>query len=106
MDDSVVVPPYVERLFWDYAPGTVSWPKDRETIARRVLESGPWAAVGWLRQQMGDAALRNWIIDHDGRNLTPQQLRFWQLVLHLPKRQVDGWVKRESGGIWARRTGD
>jgi hypothetical protein len=103
MNDLDTLPPDVARLFWDYKGDSVRWPRDRETIARRVLESGPWAAVKWLRRQMGDADLRAWIVAHDGRNLTPQQLRFWQLILKLPKRQVDAWVARERGGAWNRR---
>jgi hypothetical protein len=104
MTDPSDLPSYVSQLFWDYKPGSVRWPRDRETIARRVLESGPWTAVKWLRRQMGDAALREWIVDQEGRNLTPQQLRFWQLMLKLPKRQVDAWVAREREGAWARRS--
>src|SRR3569832_1102801 len=104
MTDSDALPPDVSQLFWDYKPESICWPRDRETIARRILESGPWTAVQWLRHEIGDAGLRAWVMDHEGRNLTPQQLRFWQLILNLPKRKVDAWVARERGAVWNRRT--
>jgi hypothetical protein len=103
--EAVELPAELSSLFWEYEPGALLWPRDQETIARRILESGPWNTVKWLRREMGDAALRDWILEHEGRNLTPRQLRYWQIILDLPKRTVDAWVARERGGVWNRRTG-
>jgi hypothetical protein len=91
-------------LFWDYDFGDLSWEKDRDLITARVLTSGTWEAVTWLRSRLGDQALREWIGRHQGRGLSPQQLRFWELILGLPHRQVNAWLAAEGRQIWDKRT--
>lgn len=93
----------IRSLFWDLDPRELSWERDREQIIGRVLAEGSWDAVKWLRQQAGDDALRDWIERHEGRGLTPRQLRFWELIFELPHRQVDEWLRREGRQVWDRR---
>lgn len=103
---SVIRPPRRWRaLFWDYAFAKLRWPRDRELIISRVLQSGAWEDVKWLRSKLGDAALRSWIVRRRGRGLTPQQLRYWQLILAIPKRQVDLWLSDPARRVWDRRVG-
>jgi len=98
------LPGFVRALFWDYDDQAVLWPHARELIIRRVLSVGPWRAVMWLRTRLGDAELRRWIEDHEGRPLDPQQLRFWELILDLPSDRVERWLADEPRRIWAQRT--
>ncbi|HEY8019803.1 MAG TPA: hypothetical protein VIH93_01805 [Thermoanaerobaculia bacterium] len=72
-------------------------------IIGRILASGPWETVKWLRSALGDDAIRGWIEKHDGRGLSPQQLRYWQLVLGIPRRRVDAWLQDERRQVWDRR---
>jgi hypothetical protein len=97
------LPASVKKLFWDTDVRSLRWDRHREAIIGRVLAVGTWTDVTWLRQRVGDAALREWILRHEGRGLTPQQLRFWQLLLDLPRRQVDLWLRSESRQVWDRR---
>jgi hypothetical protein len=97
------LPASVKKLFWDTKVRTLRWDRHREPIIARVLAVGTWADVTWLRKTIGDQALREWILRHEGRGLTPQQLRFWQLLLDLPRRQVDLWLRSESRQVWDRR---
>jgi hypothetical protein len=60
--------------------------------------------VKWLRAQAGDDAIRAWIEKREGRGLSRQQIRFWQLMLDLPSRQVDSWLQSEERKVWDRRT--
>ena len=98
------LPDFVRGLFWDYDQEAVSWTNARDLIIRRVLSVGPWRAVTWLRVRLGDAELRRWIEDHEGRPLDPQQLRFWELILDLPPDRVELWLADEPRRIWAERT--
>jgi uncharacterized protein DUF6922 len=78
------LPASVRDLFWDLDPRSLRWDRDRELITGRVLISGPWETVQWLRATIGDQAIRTWIEEHERRGLSPRQLRFWQLILDNP----------------------
>ncbi len=99
------LPASVKKLFWDTNVRSLRWDRHGEAIIGRVLATGTWADVTWLRKATGDTALREWILRHEGRGLTPQQLRFWQLLLDLPRREVDRWLRSESRQVWDRRAG-
>ncbi len=91
-------------LFWDYDFEVLTWENDRDLILARVLASGGWDAVTWLRSQVGDRVLREWIERRQGRGLSPRQLRFWELILRLTHRQVNAWLAVEERKIWEKRT--
>jgi hypothetical protein len=97
------LPKQLRPLFWDYVFSQLSLVKDRDLIIRRVLSNGSWDAVRWLRKQLGDRELRQWLIARRGRGLTPRQLRFWGVIYDLPVRQVNQWVKTAQNGVWAKR---
>jgi len=98
------LPENVKTLFWDYDADTLDWATDWELITARILASGPWDAVQWLRDRLGDASLRDWITERRGRGLSPRQLRFWELILELPHREVNAWLSEQSKDPWHRRT--
>ena len=97
------LPEQLRSLFWDYAFSQLSLAKDRDLIIRRILTNGSWGAVRWLRKRLGDRELRDWLIIHRGRGLTPRQLRFWGVLYDLPARQVNQWVKTAQAGVWDKR---
>jgi hypothetical protein len=97
------LPDMLRPFFWDYDFDTLSWGDDRELIIARVLTSGDWDAVTWLRSRAGDHSLREWIERHQGGGLSPQKLRFWELILGLPHRQVSVWLSTERRKIWEKR---
>jgi len=99
-----LLPGPVKKLFWDLDPRSLRWDRDQEMIIGRVLASGPRETVKWLRSVAGDEAIRDWIERHEGRGLSPQQLRYWQLVLDIPRRRVDEWLKSKRRQVWDRRT--
>lgn len=90
-------------LFWDVDFDTLTWEADRDFIVGRILASGSWELVLWLRRAAGDGLIRSWIESREGRGLTPQQLRFWELVLELPNVQVNRWLAGRSSGAWEQR---
>jgi hypothetical protein len=99
-----LLPGPVKKLFWDLDPRSLRWDRDQEMIVGRVLASGPWETVQWLRSTAGNDAIRGWIERHEGRGLSPRQLRFWQLVLDIPRSRVDEWLKNERRQVWDHRT--
>ena len=93
------LPATLQALFLDYDFAALSWEDDRDFITARVLTSGGWDAVTWLRSRVGDRALREWIERHRGGGLSPQRLRFWELILGLPHCQVNAWLVAEGRQI-------
>jgi hypothetical protein len=103
MQGKSVLPERLRPLFWDCVFSQLSLTKDKDLIIRRVLWNGSWDAVRWLRKDLGDRELREWLIAHRGRGLTARQLRFWGVLYDLPVRQVNQWVKTAQTGVWGKR---
>jgi hypothetical protein len=87
------LPGHLKPLFWDYEFQRLRWGTDRDLIIARVLASGDWKATGWLRRRVDSEALRAWIEARHGRGLDPRRLRFWELILDLPHRRVNEWLR-------------
>jgi len=100
---SAALPKSLQKYFWDYSFEDLSWSKDRDLIFRRLLTDGSWESVQWLRKRIGDDALRRWLITHQARGLSPRQIRFWSLVLGLPKLQVETWAQAARSSPWSKR---
>ena len=101
--DSVSLPRHLEDLFWEYDVSILDWDEHRGFIARRVLSHGTWEQICWLRNEIGDAELRRIIEAGRGRELSPRQLRFWQLILDIPAEEVDHWLAEPGRQIWDNR---
>jgi hypothetical protein len=98
-----LLPAFLRPLFWDQRFSRLSWERDRDLVAARVLSAGDWGSVRWLRGQMGDAALRTWLLEHQGAGLDPRRLRFWELILKLPHAEVNRWLASPERAVWDRR---
>jgi hypothetical protein len=92
-----------DRLFWDYPARSISPDADEDLLVRRVAAEGGWREMSLLRSRIGDQAIRDVIERTEARGLSPQRIRFWQLVLGLPARRADAWVRRARESTWARR---
>ncbi len=97
------LPRILKPYFWDYSFSRLSLKTDHDLIIRRVLSNGSWEAILWIRKKIGDENLKKWLIAHQGRGLSPRQLRFWELILDLPKPQVNTWVKAARETPWGKR---
>lgn len=103
--ETVDIPESFHHHFPEYDTGNLSWDADRPTIVLRLLQSGGLDAVRWLRGRMSDEELRAFLIDRDGRGISPRRLRFWGLVLDIPRARVDEWIEVARKNPWYRRTG-
>ena len=97
------LPKNLRPLFWDYDFAQLTWNADRDLIISRILASGTWASVCWLRGRLPNANLRAWIVQRKAAGLSNRQLRFWELILDLPHRQVNAWLADPARQIWEGR---
>ena len=100
---STPLPEILRPLFWDVDFSALNWETDRDLIVRRILQSGHWLAIRWLRGVWGDQALYAWLEAHAGAHLSPRKLRYWELVLNLPAQEVDHWITQAKNSLWERR---
>ncbi|MDI6755157.1 MAG: hypothetical protein QME78_12285 [Thermodesulfobacteriota bacterium] len=99
----VELPRKLQDFFWDYDFKKLSWIKDRDLIISRVLSSGGWDEIIWLRSRMSDCDLSEWIERRKGRGLSSKQLRFWEIILKLSHRKVNAWLEAPERKIWEKR---
>jgi hypothetical protein len=97
------LPKRLRQFFWDVPFSCLRWETDGDLIIGRILASGDWPAVRWLRKRAGDQALQSWLQNRRGAGLTPRQLRYWELIFRLPRRTVNRWLAQSERQIWDRR---
>jgi len=93
----------VASLFWDYPGRRLSLARDRELVVRRILAEGGLRHVRFVRRRVGDEVIREVLLRSQARGLSPQRIRFWQLLLDVPARLANAWVRSARAGTWARR---
>jgi hypothetical protein len=86
------LPCRLRPLFWDHDFARLSWDADRDLIIGRILAVGDWDSLRWLRLRLPDAELRIWLVGWRGAGLSRWHLRFWEVIFHLPRRQVNEWL--------------
>lgn len=97
------LPAFLRPLFWDCDFAMLDWEANRPFIIGRVLASGDWEHIGWLRQTAGDEVIRAYLLQTRGRTLSRRQLRFWELLLDLPPEEVSRWLASSARQVWDRR---
>jgi hypothetical protein len=97
------LPERLRGYFWDYDADHLTWRGSRHTIVLRLLQSGGMDAVQWLREHMSDEEIREFLVRRRGRGISPRRLRFWGLVLGVPRSQVDEWIAVARANPWHRR---
>lgn len=101
---SADLPADLRHYFWEYSTENLTWERSRHTIVLRLLQSGGMDAVTWLRSRMSDAEIREFIERRQGRGISPRRLRFWGLVLSIPRTSVDRWIASTQSNPWHQRT--
>lgn len=81
----------------------MSWPENRYTIIFRLLEKAGFHAVRWLRENVGDDGIRDFIIQRRGRGIDPEWLRYWEPIVGLPHEQVEEWIATAMKSPWYNR---
>ena len=100
---ATALPRSVASLFWDYPERRLSLARDRDLVIRRILAEGGLQHVRFIRRRVGDEAIRAELLRSQARGLSPQRIRFWQLLLDVPARVANAWVRSARAGTWAGR---
>lgn len=100
---NVPLPAVLRPLFWEYASAPLKWDRDRDLVVGRVLSQGGWKQARLLRSRLGDAVILEWIVRRQGRGLSPQRIRFWELLVGIPAKLADAWVSDARRGSWGGR---
>jgi hypothetical protein len=101
--DAIRLPEILRPFFWDCDFSRITWKENSDFIISRILSHGTWEAIQWLREMIGDEFLRDYLMTRHGKDLSPAQLRFWELILHLPHTAVSAWVLDARRTVWDRR---
>src|SRR5258708_5711732 len=94
------LPPILLPFFWDYDFTRLSCAADLDLIIVRILAVGNWDSLRWLRRRLPDAELRNWLEHRRGAGLSNRHLRYWELILKIPRRKVNAWLAEPARQIW------
>jgi hypothetical protein len=94
------LPEMLRPLFWDTDFSKLCPERHQSYICQRIIEHGDLNALRWMVRYYGKARLRRWIIERQGRGLSPRALRFWQHMLRIPKRTVDQWLQSRPEPSW------
>lgn len=97
------LPTFLNALFWDVDPKGPDAEMHRDFVIGRILSAGTLESIRWARSHYGDDALREWIVRHEGRQLSGPQLRFWETVIGLPDESVNAWLATPERRIWEGR---
>jgi hypothetical protein len=81
----------------------LTWKEDADLISARILSVDDWEAIRWLLQMLPKPALKDWLQRRRGAGLSDRQLRFWEVILELPRRQVNAWLAGPARQVWERR---
>lgn len=97
------LPRRLRRFFWEYDFGRLSWAADRDLVIARILAVGDWESLRWLRRRVSNDELAQWIVQRRGAGLSNRHLRFFELILDLPHREVNTWLADPARKIWEAR---
>ena len=97
------LPPFLIPLLWDVDPAVIDAEAHRGFLIGRILSTGTLESIRWARVRYGDDVIREWIVRHEGRQLTGPQIRFWETVIGLPADRVATWLASPERKIWEDR---
>jgi|ERR1043166_3369627 hypothetical protein len=97
------LPEHLRPYFWEYRFAQLSWATDANLIIARVLAVGHWQSIRWLLRRLGKPALKDWLIARRGAGLSDRQLRYWEVILELPRRTVNAWLRNPARQVWEKR---
>jgi hypothetical protein len=97
------LPRRLRPLFWDYEFAKLTWKADSDLIIGRILAVGDWESLRWLLRRLPKPALRAWLQQRQGAGLSARQLRFWEIIVAVPRREVNSWLANPARQVWEGR---
>ena len=99
------LPASLRPLFWDCDFDDLRLGQHRDFVIARVLTHGRWEDIQWMRQTVGDPALKEWFAARHGRGFEPRHVRFYQLLFRIPEHEASELLASPERHIWDTRTG-
>lgn len=99
----MTLPDNLRPLFWDVDFDALDPERHAGFLCDRVLASGSWEQISWLRRAVGQTFLRDHLRQTHGRRLARPQVRLWQLLLDLPDEEVSAWLRERDRLPWDAR---
>ena len=97
------LPASLKFLFWEYDFSKLSWEEDKNLVIEKVLTRGDLESIKWLRSKLTNDELRKWLVSCHGATLSRPALRFWELILGIPRRTVNTWFAHPGRQVWDDR---
>jgi hypothetical protein len=93
------LPELLRPLFWQYSFGKLRLMRDKNLIIFHILSSGGKKHKNWLRQRIGDKAIREWLENRRGRGLMIYQMKPW-----IQTKTANRWVAMDPNAqLWENR---
>jgi hypothetical protein len=93
------LPELLRPLFWQYAFEKLKLARDKNLIIFHVLSSGGKEHKNWLRQKIGDEAIRKWLESRHGRGLMIYQMKPW-----IQTETANRWLAMDPNAqLWESR---
>jgi len=86
MKSQSLLPDHFRAYFWDSrftGRELLDWP---EHTIERVLEYGQWEDIRFLREIVGDEAIRS--VVKSSRRLFPRTVNLWTILLNISRRET------------------
>lgn len=87
--DLAAAPSGIRALLWDLDPHLISVDQDTDSIIPRIMITDDPDLLRWLRQRIGDASIREWILARRGGDIGDFDLFPWTVLLDIPEDAVD-----------------
>jgi len=79
------IPEEFQRYFWDVTFDELSWVKNRQFIAERLLNYGGPREIKWLLSYTGNQFIKSVI--KNSRNLNAKTKNYWEIMLTPANRK-------------------
>ncbi len=100
METRTRLPESLRPLFWDVEFRTLCPERHQSFICLRIIEHGDLDALRWMVRYYGKPRLRQWLIARQGRGVSPRALNFWAMMLEIPTRTVNRWLRERTEPQW------
>jgi hypothetical protein len=94
------IPEALHPLFWEHDIGALDVESHKALIILKVAVHGDQDQIRILRSLYGDAAIRKALIKRECRGLSAKHIRFWALIVGIPRKLENAWVARVLQEPW------
>jgi hypothetical protein len=92
-----------EDLAWDLPAGWTLQRRHQGFAIDRIMARGSLEQIRELRLAVGDEALAARLRETAGRGLPRRRLRLFEVLLVIPRDQVDAWLADPRRKVWDER---